>query len=123
MERRTFGLVLGFAGCILWFMPWVAWEQEFFGRVMPVHQAGNHIGGLAYILFAAAAVSGIAAWMRQYQVQFISGLVALGISALYAWHAGEQIAWGLVGLLAVALLTLLVAWQGMENPDKVPASI
>lgn len=123
MECRTLGLTLGLLGCILWFMPWVAWEQQFMGSLVPIHQAGNHIGGLAYILFAALGVSGLSAWMRQYQVQFIAGLVALGISGLYAWQAGENLAWGLVALLAVSLINLFVAWRGLENPEKSPVAV
>ena len=46
MDKRVVGTLLGIAGMLLWFMPWM----EFSMGDMDFYRTGSHIGGIAYLL-------------------------------------------------------------------------
>ena len=61
MDKRVVGTLLGIAGVLLWFMPWMAFsmgEMEF-------HQTGSHIGGIAYLLLLSSLAYAVLSWVAQ----------------------------------------------------------
>ena len=102
MDHRIKGVLLGIAGIILWFMPLTAWDQKFMGEWMTVHQAGHHIGGIAYLLLLASTAYAALSWLEQHPLRIIAGAVATGISLLFLVQAGANVAWGLLALIAVS---------------------
>ena len=61
MDKRVVGTLLGIAGLLLWFMPWMAFSMGD----MDFHQTGSHIGGIAYVLLMSSLASAILSWVPQ----------------------------------------------------------
>lgn len=72
MDRRIMGVMFGVAAIILWFMPLVAWKDEFLGMSRALHQTGQHIGGIAYLLLAASIAYTALTWFNQHQLRIIA---------------------------------------------------
>lgn len=92
MDNKVKGVLLGVAGIILWFMPLASWDQEFMRQTMTVHQAGHHIGGIAYLLLLSSVAYAALSWYEQHQLRIIAGSVATGISLLFLVQAGSTVA-------------------------------
>ena len=101
MDNKIKGVLLGVAGIILWFMPLASWDQKFMQQTMTLHQAGHHIGGIAYLLLSSVAYAALS-WYEQHQLRIIAGSIATGISLLFLMQAGSTVAWGLLALIAVS---------------------
>jgi len=120
MDNKLKGVLLGVAGFVLWFMPFARWEQEFMGQMQSVHQAGYHIGGVAYLLLIASSAYATLSWFEQHQLRIIAGAVSLGICILFLIQAGQSIAWGLI------LLTIASAgsvWLAISDNKKLKALV
>jgi hypothetical protein len=59
MDKRVVGTLLGIAGMLLWFMPWMAFSMG----EMDFHRTGSHIGGIAYVLLMSSLASAILSWV------------------------------------------------------------
>lgn len=115
MDQKVKGVVLGVAGVILWFMPMAAWEQVFMGRAMVMHQAGHHIGGIAYLLLLSSMAYAALSWYEQHQLRMIAAGIAVGIGLLFLVQAGSTVAWGLLTLIAVSGASLWFAYTDKKK--------
>lgn len=105
MDKKLNGTLLGVAAVSLWFMPLV--NFEFMG--MHGTQAGQQIGGIAYLLLLASLCYAGLSWAGQHVPRIIAGAVALGVSVLFVIQAGTASAWGLYGLLLVSAGCVVLA--------------
>lgn len=117
MNGKILGTILGVAGVLLWFMPLV------YVNFMQVdaYQAGNHIGGIAYLLLLASLAYAVLSWIEQHVPRIIAASVALAISLLFLVQASSSAAWGLIGLIVVSIAGIVVAVIDNKAP-KVAAS-
>ena len=116
MDGRIKGILLGVAGIILWFMPLIAWKQEFMGESMNMYQAGYHIGGIAYVLLLSSLAYSVLSWINQHQLRIIAGSVASGICILFLIQAGSSTAWGLIALFIVSAVSV---WFAVTDNKKI----
>lgn len=105
MDKRVVGTLLGIAGVLLWFMPWMAFSMGD----MDFHQTGSHIGGIAYVLLMSSLASAILSWVPQPVPRIIVAALSTLLSGFFWLNAGEEAAWGLVWLCAVSVIGLLQA--------------
>jgi len=105
MNPKIVGTVLGIIAVFLWFMPLA--NVKFMG--MAVYQAGNHIGGIAYLLLLASFAYVILSWMEQHVPRIIAASVATAICLLFLVQAGTSVAWGLMGLIVVSIASIVLA--------------
>lgn len=121
MDRKTVGMLLGLAGVILWFMPFLSVEMGGYNNMfhgLQLHQGGHHIGGIAYLLIISSAVYAVSAWLLNKQISIVAAVVTLGISAWLVIQAGSSVAWGLISLVVVAIVSLILALT-MDKPATV----
>lgn len=119
MDNKVKGVLLGVAGIILWFMPLAAWDQQFMGQSMTMHQAGHHIGGIAYLLLLSSIAYAALSWFEQHQLRIIAAGIATGISLLFLVQAGSTVAWGLLVLIVVSGASV---WFAISDNKKSKAS-
>lgn len=105
MNNKIIGTILGVVGVLLWFMPFA--YINFMG--VEAYQAGNHIGGIAYILLFASLSYAILSWIEQHVPRIIAASVALAVSFLFLAQAGSSVAWGLACLIIVSIASVVVA--------------
>lgn len=120
MDSKVKGVLLGVAGVILWFMPLAAWQQEFMGQTMSVHQAGHHIGGIAYLLLLSSIAYAVLSWFEQHQLRIIAASIATGVSGLFLIQAGSSVAWGLLALIAISAVSI---WFAISDNKKAKQPI
>lgn len=95
MNKKIEGVVIGLAGVLFWFAPFAEWHEDY----MVFHQAGNHIGGIAYLLLASSLAYSIFSWLSQPHLRLISACLALLISFYFLFLAGSNTSWGLMCLI------------------------
>jgi len=122
MDNKIKGVLLGVAGIILWFMPLAAWSQDFMGRSMTMHQAGHHIGGIAYLLLLASLAYAALSWFEQHQLRIIAAAIATGICLMFFVQAGSNVAWGLIKLTIVSGVSIWFAITDNKKSKKVALS-
>lgn len=122
MDSKIKGVLLGVAGIILWFMPLMAWQTEFMGETTSYHQAGHHIGGIAYLLLVSSIAYAALSWFEQHQLRIIAASVATGIGGLFLIQGGSRIAWGLLVLTVVSVASILLAISDNQKVKKVKES-
>lgn len=105
MDNKMKGVLLGVGGLVLWFTPFA--YVDFMG--MNAYQAGQHIGGIAYLLLVASIAYAALSWVEQYQLAVVAAGVATGICVLFALQAGTAIAWGLILLLILSIVSIVFA--------------
>ena len=99
MNGRVIGTVLGASGTFLWFMPFVSLGGGYY-------QAGNHIGGIAYLLLASCVGYSALSWLKQDLPRVVAAGLAMAVCGLFVFQAGFACLWGLVALSVVAVLSL-----------------
>jgi hypothetical protein len=117
MNGKVIGTVLGVVGTLLWFMPLV--HVSFMG--IDAYQTGVHIGGIAYILILASLAYAVLSWMGQHVPRIIAASVALAISLLFLAQAGASLAWGLLALILVNVVSLYIAVRDNKSSLTVKA--
>jgi len=105
MDKKLIATLLGVSGVLLWFMPLV--NVEFMGQHM--HQTGESIGGIAYLVLLAALAYTALSWMQQHVPRIIASGLATAICGLFLLQAGGDAAWGLYALLLVNIAGLAMA--------------
>jgi hypothetical protein len=110
MNKKNIGTILGVAGVLLWFMPLINLMD------MNMHQAGNHIGGIAYLMLFASMSYAVLSWLEQHVPRMIAASVALAISLLFLAQVGSSAAWGLYGIIGVSFIGLVIAFRDKEEP-------
>ncbi len=115
MDRKSIGTVLGVAGVVFWFSPLA--YVNFMGT--QAYQAGNHVGGIAYLLLFASLAYAAMSWTGQHVPRIIAASVALAISLMFLNQAGSTAAWGLYGLTAVSIVSILLAVQDNKASKAV----
>ena len=105
MDKRVVGTLLGIAGMLLWFMPWMAFSMGD----MEFHRTGSHIGGIAYVLSHKLNRSTGNRPPPQPVPRIIVAALSVLLSGFFWLNAGEAAAWGLVWLCAVSVIALLQA--------------
>jgi peptidoglycan/LPS O-acetylase OafA/YrhL len=106
---RAVGPSLGVLSLVLWFMPLVNVEptgalaglRVMFPEGVKLYQAGQHIGGIAYLVLAAGVGCTYFSWRRQMMPSAVFAGLGLSVCAVFAIEASDSIAWGLVSLLCV----------------------
>jgi len=121
-KRKIIATVLGALGVFLWFMPLVNVTSTFF-QGMEMYQAGNHIGGIAYLLIISFLAYGILSWIGQHVPRIIAASVALAISLLFLLQAGGSAAWGLYGLIIVSIAGITLAVYDKKAETSVEKAI
>ncbi len=111
MNKKVVGTVLGVAGCLLWFMPFV--YVIFMGN--EAYQAGNHIGGIAYLLLISSFAYAVLSWLEQIIPSIIAATLALVICLLFLLQAGAAVAWGLIALTIVSLVSVVLAVREKQS--------
>lgn len=115
MDRKVIGTLVGVAGVLLWFMPMA--YIDFMGTVG--YQAGNHIGGIAYLLLISSAAYAALSWREQHSLRIIAASVAAGIAVLFLLQIGGSAAWGLYGLIAFSVAGI---WLAVIDNKKAQAA-
>ncbi len=110
MDSKMKGVLLGVGGIVLWFSPFTSFQ--FMG--LTVTQSGQHIGGIAYLLLLASCAYAALSWVQQYQLALVAASVATGICALFAVQAGSSIAWGLIALLVLSIISIVLARRSQK---------
>lgn len=110
MNSKQVGTLLGVAGVVFWFMPLVSFAER------NMYQAGNHIGGIAYLMLFASLSYAVLSWMGLHAPRIIAGLVALAISLLFLAQAGSQAAWGLYGIVGASGAGVALASRDKTDP-------
>lgn len=110
-NRKITGTILGVFGIILWFMPMA--YVDFMGE--EAYQAGNHIGGIAYLLLFASLAYAALSWFEQHIPRIIAGTVASLISLLFVIQAGSSGAWGLYVLMLVSIVSIALAVRDQKS--------
>jgi len=106
MTGKTIGAILGVAALLLWFMPLVHlhlggdFEEMMPGGVNLV-QSGQNIGGMAYLMLAAAVAIAYFSWSASRIPLLIAAGLGLLVAILLGFQAGANMAWGLIGLISV----------------------
>jgi hypothetical protein len=105
MNGKILGTILGVVGVLLWFMPLA--YVNFMG--MDAYQAGNHIGGIAYLLLLSSLAYAVLSWIEQHVPRIIAASLALAICLLFLAQAGSSVAWGLIALIIVSSGSIVLA--------------
>lgn len=105
MNGKILGTILGVVGVLLWFMPLA--YVNFMG--MSAYQAGNHIGGIAYLLLLSSLAYAVLSWIEQHVPRIIAASLALVICLLFLVQAGTSVAWGLIALIIVSSVSIFLA--------------
>lgn len=107
MDNKLTGTILGVIGAFLWFQPFA--YVDFMGQ--EAYQAGNHIGGIAYLLLLGCLAYSVLSWIGQHTPRIIAAGVVLAISTLFFLQSGTSTGWGLYGLLLVGGTGAFLAWK------------
>ncbi len=124
MDNKTRGMALGVAGVILWFMPLVYVKLDGFSLVfqsVQMHQAGHHIGGIAYLLILSSAIFAVSSWFLSKQISIFAASISTGISVVFLFQAGSSAAWGLICLVIVSVISLVQAFEMPINHSAFEA--
>lgn len=119
MNPKILGTLLGVAGVLFWFMPLA--YVDFMG--VGAYQAGNHIGGIAYLLLLSSLSYAILSWLEQHIPRIIAASVALAICLLFVVQAGSSVAWGLNSLALVSIASIVVAVRDNMAPKELDSHI
>ena len=112
MSGKIIGAVLGVVQLFLWFMPLAYVNDSMF-------QAGNHIGGIAYLLLFAALAYSVLSWMDLHIPRIIAASASLAICLLFLVQAGGSAAWGLYCLILTCIVGIVIA----VNDNKVSPEV
>lgn len=115
MNGKLVGTILGVIGAFLWFMPLA--NIEFMD--MNVHQSGNHIGGIAYLLLLASLAYSVLSWLGQHIPRIIAASLAVAISLLFLVQAADSAAWGLRGLFVISAASIFIAVLDVRQSKTV----
>ncbi len=115
MNGKILGTILVVVGVLLWFMPLA--HVNFMG--MNAYQAGNHIGGIAYLLLFASLAYAVLSWMEQHVPRIIAASLALAICLLFAVQAGSSIAWGLIVLIIASFASIVLAVRDNKSVKAI----
>lgn len=110
MNGKIIGTILGVVGAVLWFMPLA--YVNFMG--VNAYQAGNHIGGIAYLLLLASLAYAGLSWAALHIPRIIAASVASAICLLFFVQAGSSAAWGLIGLIIVSIASVALAFRDIK---------
>jgi hypothetical protein len=115
MNAKLIGASLGALGALLWFMPlaYLNADQTFY-------QTGEHVGGIAYLLLLSSLAYSALAWTQQYIPSIIAASLAFAICLLFLAQAGASVAWGLIALIIVNMLSISAAVHA-NNASTGPA--
>ncbi len=116
MQSKVIGMVLGVAGVLLWFMPWVS---VHFGMV-DGYQTGATAGGVTYLWLLACIAYAVLSWREEHRMRAAASIAALGVSGLAMVQVGESAAWGLVASLIVATVSLGFAAKDERDAANQP---
>lgn len=105
MNAKITGTILGIIGSALWFMPLV--YVSFMD--INTYQAGNHIGGIAYLILLASLAYALLSWMELHLPRIIAASTATMIAVILLVGAGPWAGWGLIGLTFVSMVCFVVA--------------
>ena len=108
MDRKVLGVIIGVAGIFLWFMPFVSWEEEFFGVTWQLYQTGYHIGGIAYLLLFSMFAYSVLSWFRLHPLRIIAGALSLLICLILFVQDPSYVAWGLMGLIMASIVGIVI---------------
>lgn len=111
MNDKILGTILGVLGVLLWFMPLI---QVNFMEI-DVYQAGNHIGGIAYLLLLSSSAYTVLSWIEQHIPRIIAASLALAICLLFLVQAGASVAWGLIALIIVSSGSIVLAIRDKKS--------
>jgi hypothetical protein len=110
MQNKVIGVVLGFAGSLLWFAPWA--NVHFMN--MAAVQSGADAGGTCTVVLLASIAYAVLSWREQHALRIVAAGVALGIGALAAVQVGGAAAWGLYGTIVVAAASAALAVKDLR---------
>jgi hypothetical protein len=85
MDKRVVGTLLGIAGMLLWFMPWMAFSMGD----MDFYRTGSHIGGIAYLLLLSSLAYAVLSWVAQPMPRIIVAALSTLLSGFFWLNAGE----------------------------------
>lgn len=111
MNKKTMGVINGFAIIILWFMPFG--YVNFMGYEM--YQTGEHIGGMSYLLLVAGIAIAVLSWKEQHQLCLIVAGAGLLICLILLASFGTSIAWGLTALTGCLIGTAISAFKELQK--------
>lgn len=105
MLRNTIGCLFGVLGIILWFQPMT--YVSYMG--MDMYQAGNHIGGIAYVVLACTFAYALLSWTPLHVPRVIVAALALVVCLLLLLQINQQLGWGLFALTVINAVSVGVA--------------
>ncbi len=102
MENRVISVVVAAASAYLWFQPFNSFGIFF--------QSGQHWGGLAYGLLVLPALFAVSALVNQKSLAVVFSILSVLLVGKFILQIGlENIGWGLMGLGACNLVSVLLA--------------
>ncbi|SDP72565.1 hypothetical protein SAMN04488595_11864 [Ralstonia sp. 25mfcol4.1] len=104
LQHKTIGTLLGTTAIILWYFPLVNMANG-------TYQAGQHIGGIAYLLFLASLGYAMLSWLEQHVPRIITAGVALGISLMFTMQGRLAAGLALYALVVVMAAAMFLAFS------------
>lgn len=110
MDKKIIAVVIAAISAFMWFQPF-----NSFGMF---YQSGEHWGGLAYGLLILPALFAVAAWINQKQLALIFSVLSLLLAGKYLVQIGGNVGWGLLGIVACSVLSVLIA-ANLEKQQQI----
>lgn len=102
MENKVISVVVAAASAYLWFQPFNSFGMFF--------QSGQHWGGIAYGLLILPALFAVSAFINQKSLAVVFSILSALLTGKFILQIGlENIGWGLMGLGACSLVSVLLA--------------
>ena len=119
MINKVFGTILGTLAIILWFMP-----MNYVSMMgMDMYQAGNHLGGIAYVVLACSFAYALMSWTTLHIPRIIVSVVATLVCLLMLAMLVDTFAWGLVAMtITSAISAILASWDAFKSPVSTTMS-
>ncbi|SDI53669.1 hypothetical protein SAMN04488540_10227 [Ferrimonas sediminum] len=101
MNKKIVAVILALASAFFWYQP--------FNSFAGFYQTGEHWGGVAYGLMVLPVLFAIAIWARQKALAVVFSVATLLLAGKYILDIGDNVGWGLMGIAACAVASVLLS--------------
>jgi hypothetical protein len=103
---KSLASAMGFLACFMWFMP--LRYVNFVG--MDMYQAGNHVGGPAWLVIMFVFAYANLSWTPLHMARMLVSGMAMLICLFFLLAFGESTGWGLIALCIITPACLVMAF-------------